>query len=702
MVVGAAVETDAGDLAAAVVANQANLCWEFARMERRIAAWECLREDGDKGAYVSFVTTQEAERLAVRARRREAVRAGADLALERLVSRYGLSAAEEEVLVAALAFATSGGLRQALIRAQGNLLKSYLEVGFLADFLFPQETYAAELGWLYPDGVLLREGLLVLEVPRESGIAAPLLGQSLSVPHFVAAYVQGRAELDERLVSFGRYVAHAALVGEVVLPEETRRSLEAFMGGFPQAEGVLVLGERPWRLLVSGPQGCGKTVLVESLARSFGRPLLTVHLERLVGEGDARGLLGLVQSNAALHGAVLHLSMPETLLESDARWSGPLVALMESYGGLCVLETQRADRLDDSFESLIHFSIAVERPDADGREQLWLSMLPREVGLAADVALGELSVSYELSGGQIRAAVAWAVQRSLARGVAELRHADLEAGAQSQLRAKLEEFTEASRVKLTMAHLVLPSEAMTEVQEFLDACRHRAKVMYEWGFGKRLVTGKGLVALFAGEAGTGKTLCAEILANELDLRLQIVSIPKVVSKWVGETEKNIRKVFSHARAQNSMLLFDEADSLFAKRVKVERSQDHYQNMEVNMLLQEVERFDGIIIMTTNLEANIDRAFERRILFKIEFPSPEAAERERIWQTLIPQKTPVDESLDFEFLAERYELTGGQIKNAIVRAAYRCSAAGHGLNQEALELAAQQQASAAGRLAREVY
>ena len=121
-----------------------------------------------------------------------------------------------------------------------------------------------------------------------------------------------------------------------------------------------------------------------------------------------------------------------------------------------------------------------------------------------------------------------------------------------------------------------------------------------------------------------------------------------------------------------------------------------------MLLQEVERFDGIIIMTTNLEANIDRAFERRILFKIEFPSPEAAERERIWQTLIPQKTPVDESLDFEFLAERYELTGGQIKNAIVRAAYRCSAAGHGLNQEALELAAQQQASAAGRLAREVY
>ena len=147
-----------------------------------------------------------------------------------------------------------------------------------------------------------------------------------------------------------------------------------------------------------------------------------------------------------------------------------------------------------------------------------------------------------------------------------------------------------------------------------------------------------------------------------------------------------------------MLLFDEADSLFATRVKVERAQDHFQNMEVNNLLQEIERFDGIVILTTNLETNMDDAFQRRILFKIEFPFPKKEQRLAIWKSLIPAQVPLDEEIDFELLAEDYELTGGQIKNAIIRAAYQCYSNHHGFNQEALELSAWQQAVSAGRLA----
>ncbi len=276
---------------------------------------------------------------------------------------------------------------------------------------------------------------------------------------------------------------------------------------------------------------------------------------------------------------------------------------------------------------------------------------------------------------------------------------DLAAGAQTQLRGRLGDFTDASQVRLTLDNLVLPDEPMAKVHELIGACRARTKVLDGWGFGRRLATGKGLVALFAGEAGTGKTLTAEILAGELGMSLHIVAIPKIVSKWVGETEKNIRDVFQQARAHHAILLFDEADSLFTKRVAVERAQDHFQNMEVNMLLQEVERFEGVVLLTTNLEANMDKAFQRRILFRIDFPNPGPEERARIWRTIIPLEVPRDGRLDFDELGHALELSGGLIKNAVLRAAYAACATNRGLSQSLLLESGRREAQAAGKLVR---
>ena len=158
-------------------------------------------------------------------------------------------------------------------------------------------------------------------------------------------------------------------------------------------------------------------------------------------------------------------------------------------------------------------------------------------------------------------------------------------------------------------------------------------------------------------------------------------------------------IFREARATASVLLFDEADAFFAKRVKVESSADSYQNLEVNVLLQEVERYDGVLILTTNLEANIDRAFQRRILFRIDFPEPDRAARARIWRLLLPPNVPIAGSIDFDALGEAYELTGGLIKNALARAAYACAAAGRALRHDDLAAAAQRQAAASGKLTR---
>jgi len=240
---------------------------------------------------------------------------------------------------------------------------------------------------------------------------------------------------------------------------------------------------------------------------------------------------------------------------------------------------------------------------------------------------------------------------------------------------------------------------MSMVKEVLTACRNRIFVMSKWGFGKRLVTGRGIAMLFKGEPGTGKTLCAEILAAEMGMKLYQVSIPKIVSKYVGETEKNIAKIFASARANHSMLLFDEADALFGKRVDVQNSIDRFSNMETNLLLQEIERFEGVCILTTNLDKNIDDAFSRRILFKIDFPKPDAKNRELIWRKLVPKDCPIDPHIDWQGLGDSFDIAGGNIKNAMIRAAYRAAARGDRITWDDIEFAAEKECINAGKLFR---
>jgi SpoVK/Ycf46/Vps4 family AAA+-type ATPase len=347
------------------------------------------------------------------------------------------------------------------------------------------------------------------------------------------------------------------------------------------------------------------------------------------------------------------------------------------------------------------FEIDLARPDAELREQMWESHLPPQVALDASPRLSELAFQYELTGSQVRNAVVSAYFKAATRrrGDVVLGSEDLSRAAREQLATRLEGVVAQRGSKQGLDSIVLPEDTERQVREFLDACRHRTVVLNEWGFGRRLSTGKGIVALFDGEPGTGKTYCAELLANELELVLQVVAIPHIMSKWVGETEKNIERLFSHARAQNTMLMFDEADSLFGTRVKVERSMDRFSNMEVNQLLQEIDKFEGIVILTTNLESSMDRAFKRRVGFHVKFPLPDARVRAGIWRVLVPPEAPVADDVDFEDLADRFELPGGHIKNILVRTAYRARARGQILTMDLLEAVAEDECRAAGKLFR---
>ncbi len=248
--------------------------------------------------------------------------------------------------------------------------------------------------------------------------------------------------------------------------------------------------------------------------------------------------------------------------------------------------------------------------------------------------------------------------------------------------------------------VVLPAETVDSVREIVARVRHRHQVLEQWGFRAKLARGLGLAALFAGPPGTGKTMVAGLIARELGQELYQIDLSRVVSKWIGETEKNLGRVFDAAEGANVMLLFDEADALFAKRTEVKSSNDRHANAEVNYLLQRVERFEGVSILTTNLESSIDVAFKRRLAFRVEFRLPDAAEREELWRRMVPAEAGVDAAVTYGNLAERYELAGGNIRNAALRAAYLAAAEGGRITMDRLDRAVRLEYRDAGKLAAE--
>lgn len=250
-----------------------------------------------------------------------------------------------------------------------------------------------------------------------------------------------------------------------------------------------------------------------------------------------------------------------------------------------------------------------------------------------------------------------------------------------------------------LTDLVVPDEVRLQIQEIIDAGRVRPRVLDIWKLRRAVGSGIGLTVLLSGKPGTGKTITTEIIASELELPLARVDGSKVVSKWVGETQKNLKTVLADAVLHGAVLFFDEADALFAKRVaKVESANDRFANLETNYLLQALERHDGIVVLATNIDTAIDDAFKRRLLYKVELPMPTAEERALIWEGILRRsEAPIQGLIDYAKLGKGYNLAGGHIKNAILRASYRAAATAAPVTHELLDAAAHAELDATGAL-----
>jgi hypothetical protein len=553
-------------------------------------------------------------------------------ALDRLCAAFGLSPFERDVLLLCAGTELDAGFAEACRAAGGGRAPAFaLALAALPGAHWSALAPAAPLRWWR----------LVEPAPGEPLASAPLRADE-RVLHFLA----GVGGMDERLTPLVE-----PLPPPEELPESQRqvavRAAALWAGAGDAALPVLLLcGADRWTRRAVAAAACAEVGLRPYAAAAADLPTA-------VAERDA--VLRLWEREAVLGGCAL-------LVEVDDADPPEAARAAQAFA-----ERVRAPVLASSREPLraavrAWARLDVEKPTPDEQRALWRGALgPAAAGLNG--RLDPLVSQFHLGAREIGIAGAQALAGA----------ADGDVGARvweacrEQARPRLDDLAQRIVTGSGWEELVLPEEQTLALREIAAHVRHRALVYEQWGFGRRGARGLGISALFAGPSGTGKTLAAEVIATGLRLDLYRIDLSQVVSKYIGETEKNLRRVFDAAEEGGAVLLFDEADALFGKRSEVKDSHDRYANIEVSYLLQRMEQYRGLAILTTNLKDALDEAFLRRLRFVVSFPFPDASQRVEIWRRAFPPATPTD-GVDPEKLA-MLEVAGGNIRNIALSAAF---------------------------------
>jgi SpoVK/Ycf46/Vps4 family AAA+-type ATPase len=637
------------------------------------------------------------ERLAALERKVAArLEPSADLALPRLAHRMQLSAFETQALVLCLAPEIARKYDKLYAYLQDDVTRKRPTVGLALDLFCstPDERLAARAA--FADGArLVRHRLVRLTDVGQDG-PQPVLGRALKLDDRIVAHLLGDDRLDARLAGCARVdwpdrvagSAPAALEGRV--REMVRRFADGRSGG-----------RRQLLVHLRGPHGSGKRAVAAAAAAELGLPLLVVSAERLTGSTlSATEAVELVAREAFLQPAVLVLAGFDALLAEDPerrQLLGVLLDALAIFGRFTFVLGHERWRPQDRPSGTLLVEVAVPRADEAEQAAHWRRRLGEQAEPSALEPAG-LASEFRFTPGQIDAAVAAAADLASWRGRDDGRveAQDVLDAARSQASPELGRLARRVELRATWDDLVLPADQMAQLREICDQARFRATVFGAWGFGRKLSLGKGLSALFSGPPGTGKTLAASIVSRELGRELFKIDLSQVVSKYIGETEKNLDRIFGAAEDSSAVLFFDEADALFGKRSEVRDSHDRYANVEVSYLLQKMEEHEGVAILATNLRQHLDDAFARRLSSVVEFPFPDVADRERIWRASIPAAAPLADDVDLGRLAREVRLAGGNIKNISLAAAFVAAADGQVIRMDHLWHAAHREFGKLGR------
>jgi len=536
--------------------------------------------------------------------------------------------------------------------------------------VFGRTTARAAWTALAEEGPLRRYGLIVATSPTD----APEHRQTWKVSSRVLALVHGELSLDPSLGEIATTTPpFMKRLEELEVDTDAARRVDRGMA----ADGLVI---------VKGGAGTGRRSLVAALADRRGLRLLEVNARALGRErGVLRDQLRAIARECRLLELVPLVRDFEALGQTDGldRYE---VLLAELPGLVLATTTQHIAR------RWPRSPMVVELPPLSGRQRrnLWRMAIPS----ASDDDYERLSTMYPLAPALIHATGEVAVENAASD---EMHAGHIALALRSVLDDRMAGLATRLNTTQTWDDLVLPEDQATSLVELLARIRERALVYETWGFGGKLGKGLGVSALFSGPPGTGKSMAAALVARALYTEIYQVDLSKIVSKWIGETEKNLAALFEAAEAGHAILLFDEADSLFGKRTEVKSSNDRYANQEVNFLLQRLESYSGICILTTNHETAIDEAFRRRLSVHVRFPMPEEDERHRLWQVMLPKSAPVEGDLGLDRLAEQFVMSGGYIRNAVLRAAFLAADERGAINAIRLLRAAQLEYEALGKV-----
>ncbi len=595
--------------------------------------------------------------------RDEAEKNGTAIPVLELQRRFGLNDAELLFLTAVLAEALDERYARFYTLMQGS---EYPKASFLLNLSKISGTERfANMRWLQRDGRLISNALIEPVGGAEIIDLNTAFRPAFGVPEWLSGAVRldiygGRAELNP-----ARPMTEEVYASEPVVPLAVTNAVEmAEIGG----ESVPMIS-------LYGPDESLLFAAAEGVGTELKRPLLKLDLKDLKPE-DTLPLLRYALRDCVLNHAVLVLYGLNELIDSGGVM--PTVigkALMKSAVPVVFITGREFVFTPSDFEETrCILRCPIEFMTGAQRFTIWkygLADLPcaDEVD---DRALRTLAGQFALTYAQIRSAVSTALGIAI-REDRPLTVADLYEGARVSSMHHLAELADKMPPRYNLSDLILPEKQKRELMDLINMVKNRSMVLEDWGVQKKLVSGKGISALFTGAPGTGKTLSAQVIAGELGLELYRVDLSTIVSKYIGETEKNLERIFDEASSSNVILFFDEADSLFGKRSDVGDSHDRYANIEVGYLLQRIETYDGIVLMATNLGANLDEAFTRRIHFIIDYPFPDEETRLRLWELLIPKNIERDDDVDLKEFAAAYKIAGGNIRNAVVTAVYEAAA-----------------------------
>jgi ATPase family protein associated with various cellular activities (AAA)/winged helix domain-containing protein len=566
-------------------------------------------------------------------------------ALVTLSTRLGLSRFEQDILLLCASMELDTGIAGLCARAQGDASRPYPTFA-LALTIFDEPSWEA----LSPEGPLRYSRLI--EITQSAG--QPLTTSLLRADERIVNFLKGLNYPDDRLAPLIAPLPMPA-AGATKPPSQSDAE-NAVLARVKQS----ISADTPLVVQLTGRDTPTKELIAASTADTLGLRVFRISASLLPTQAaEIEWFVRLWNRESLLLRAALYVDAPNMEADSTAGQAASLA--LRRMRGLMFLDARDAWALSGASTAIVETA----KPSPREQQSLWAA----ELGGASADNPALLSAQFNLGATEIHRIA----QEHVADENSDAMSGRLWSRCLDATRPRLDGLAQSLQPKASWSDIVLPPAEMALLQQIAAQVNQRGKVYEDWGFAGKMSRGLGISALFAGESGTGKTMAAEVLANSLKLNLNRVDLSSVVSKYIGETEKNLRRLFDAAEDGGVILFFDEADALFGKRSEVKDSHDRYANIEVNYLLQRMESYRGLAILATNKKTALDQAFLRRLRFIVKFPFPGVAERTAIWKSVFPKDTPAG-NLDFARLA-KFNLTGGNIHNIAVNAAFRAAHAG---------------------------